>query len=173
MRLKFPSVFMNALEKLNRILTGVLAIFAGVSVIALMLLAAGNVIMRLFGFPYSGTYEMVGFLGAIVAAFALGYTQVKKEHVMVDLFSRKYPPLLKRFVDAASYLLVMAFSSLAAYAIFESGRVLKRKEEVSETLKIIYYPFVYAVALGFAVMAISLLIDFLGTIFRGEGEDSS
>lgn len=164
---------MNLIEKLNRYLNGFLTVLAGVSVMALMLLAAGNVIMRLFGFPYRGTYEMVGFLGAITAAFVLGYTQIRKEHVMVDLFSRKYPPRLKRVVDAASYLIVMIFTSLVAYAIFISGNVLKQKEEVSETLKIRYYPFVYVVALGFAVMALTLLIDFLGTIFRREGKKSS
>lgn len=164
---------MNLLDKLNRYLNGIMTILAGVSVMALMLLAAGNVIMRLFGAPFRGTYEMVGFLGAITAAFALGYTQIRKEHVMVDLFSRKYPPRLKRVIDAISYLLTMIFTILIAYAIFASGTILKQKEEVSETLKIIYYPFVYAVALGFAAMALTLLIDFLGTIFRREGKKIS
>ena len=51
---------------------------AGVAVIALMLLASGNVIMRMFGKPFSGTYELVGFLGALVIAFALGETQRRK-----------------------------------------------------------------------------------------------
>jgi hypothetical protein len=39
--------------------------------------------------------------------------------------------------------------------------------EVSETLKIVFHPIIYCVALGFAVFSLTLIIDFLKN-FRGK-----
>jgi hypothetical protein len=39
---------------------------------------------------------------------------------------------------------------------------------VSETLKIVYYPFVFCVALGFAMLSLTLAIDVIGA-FRKKG----
>jgi hypothetical protein len=38
---------------------------------------------------------------------------------------------------------------------------ISKSGEVSETLKIIFHPFVYSVAVGFAVFSLTLIIDFL------------
>ncbi len=43
-------------------------------------------------------------------------------------------------------------------------------KEVSETLKIIYYPFVFCVCLGFGVLSLTLLTDLLKT-FRKKREN--
>jgi len=48
--------------------------FVPVTIVALMLLATGNVLLRLFHAPFRGTYEIVSFLGAIGVAFALHQT---------------------------------------------------------------------------------------------------
>jgi len=40
--------------------------------------------------------------------------------------------------------------------------------EVSETLKIIYHPFIFSVSLGFAVLSFTLLLDFFRTLLTAE-----
>jgi hypothetical protein len=51
------------------------------------------------------------------------------------------------------------------------GLKLRETGELSETLKIIYYPFVFGVALGFAFLSLAGAVDFLKMIFNdGNGE---
>jgi hypothetical protein len=38
---------------------------------------------------------------------------------------------------------------------------ISKSGEVSETLKIVFHPFIYCVAFGFAVFALTLIIDFI------------
>ena len=65
-------------------------IIGGLAVLALMILATGNVVLRIFHAPFRGTYEIVGFLGAVVIAFALGYTQKRKDHIVVDILTERF-----------------------------------------------------------------------------------
>jgi hypothetical protein len=45
--------------------------------------------------------------------------------------------------------------------------------EVSETLKIAYYPFIYCVALGFAFLCLTLIMDFLSALLKKGGNPAS
>ena len=56
---------MRFLEALTNILNKALMIAGGTAVLALMVLATGNVVLRVFHFPFRGAYEIVSFLGAI------------------------------------------------------------------------------------------------------------
>ena len=53
---------MEFLEKIRNLLDKVFLVLGGVSVLALMALATGNVCCRIFGMPYRGAYELVAFL---------------------------------------------------------------------------------------------------------------
>ena len=139
----------------------------GAALLALVLLATANVGLRILRVPASGTYEVVSFLGAIVTAGALGYTQKRKDHIVVDILSEKFPGPVKRALDGVNYALTMVLFSLISWQTFLWGSKLWRSGELSETLKIAYYPFVYCVALGFAVLAVTLFLDLL-EIFRKE-----
>lgn len=134
----------------------------GVAVLLLMSLATVNVCLRFFfNAPYRGTYEVVGFLGAIVIAFALGYTQKRKDHIVVDILTEKFPRRVNRILDRINYLVTTIFFSIVTWQIFIWGEKISKSGEVSETLKIIFHPFIYSVSLGFAVFSFTLLIDFL------------
>lgn len=143
-------------------------IAGGVSLLALTLLATLNVALRIFQVPVSGTYEIVSFLGAIVTAGALGYTQKRKDHIVVDILSEKFPAPVKRALDRVSYLLILVFFSIVSWQTFVYGKRLMRTGELSETLKIAYYPFVFLVSIGFAVLALTILLDLIESFWPRE-----
>jgi len=136
-------------------------IAGGVSLLALTLLATMNVALRVFQVPVSGTYEVVSFLGAIVSAGALGYTQKRKDHIVVDILSDKFPAKVKRILDRVSNALILAFFSIVSWQTFVYAKRLMRTGELSETLKIAYFPFVFLVSLGFAVLALTVFLDLI------------
>lgn len=160
---------MDHLERFDILLNRALMIIGGVALIALMLLATGNVILRIFQLPFSGAYEILSFLGAIVTASALGYTQRAKGHIVVDILSERYPGMVKRLVNAVSYFIISVFFAVITWQIFLWGMQISESGELSETLKIIYHPFIYAVSLGFASLTAACCLDFLQTLLKEEG----
>jgi len=159
------------LERLADLLRRVLMIAGGVALLALTLLATMNVALRIFRVPVGGTYEVVSFLGAVVTAGALGYTQKRKDHIVVDILSDKFPAPVKRVLDRVSYALILVFFSIVSWQTFVYGKRLLVTGEMSETLRIAYYPFVFLVSAGFAVLALTVLLDLAETVWsRGNGK---
>ena len=153
---------MNTLERVNVFLNRILMILGSVAVLALMSLATVNVILRFFfSAPYRGAYEVVGFLGAIVIAFALGFTQKKKNHIVVDILTERFPKRVNRVLDGINYFVTTIFFGIVSWQVFVWGMKISRSGEVSETIKIIFHPFIYCVVFGFAVFSLTLMIDFL------------
>lgn len=161
---------MNSLQALNRFLNRVLVVLGGISVLALMALATGNVILRIFHMPYRGTYEIVSFLGAITIAFALGYTQKTKSNIVVEILSEKFPRPLVHFVDGISFFVMTIFFVIVAWRLFVWGVTIAEAGEVSETLRVIFYPFVFSVGVSFAVLALTTFVDLLSLFVSNESE---
>ena len=141
-------------------------IVGSVAVLLLMSVATVNAFMR---FPFikatwRGAYETVGFLGAIVIAFALGYTQKRKDHIVVDILTEKFSKKANRILDGICYLITMIFFAIVSWQVFVWGMKISKSGEVSETLKIVFHPFIYSVSLGFAVFSLTLIVDFLRTL---------
>lgn len=161
---------MKYLETLNAFLNRILMILGGIAVLALMSLATGNVLLRILHVPYRGAYEIVSFLGAIVIAFALGYTQKRKGHIVVDILTEKFPKKVNKVLDVINYFVTMIFFAVVAWQIYRWGMKIWGSGEVSETLKIIYHPFIFSVSIGFAVLSLTIFIDFLKTLISKEGK---
>jgi TRAP-type C4-dicarboxylate transport system permease small subunit len=159
---------MKYLDKIDLILSKALMAAGGFALLAVMILATGNVVLRIFHIPFSGSYEIISFLGAIVTASALGYTQRNRDHIVVDIISEKFPSGIKKIVDAVSYLIIGVFFAVISWQTFLWGMKIRESGELSETLKIIYHPFIFGVALGFAFLALSGAVDFLKVLFNSE-----
>jgi TRAP-type C4-dicarboxylate transport system permease small subunit len=152
------------LERLSALLRKYLMVAGGVALLALVLLATANVALRIVRVPVGGTYEVVSFLGAVVTAGALGYTQKRKDHIVVDILSEKFPGPVKRALDGVNYAVTTALFAVVSWQTFAWGRRLMESGELSETLKIAYHPFVFFVSLGFGVLALTLFLDLLATL---------
>src|SRR5512145_2187907 len=109
------------LARLAALLRKLLMIAGGAALLALVLLATSNVAFRIFRVPASGTYEIVSFLGAIVTAGALGFTQKRKDHIVVDILSDRFPAPVKRALDRVSYALMFVLFSIVSWQTFVYG----------------------------------------------------
>ncbi|MBA4416743.1 MAG: TRAP transporter small permease [Syntrophus sp. (in: bacteria)] len=159
---------MKHLDAINVFLNKILVILGGIAVMALMLLATGNVVLRIFGMPYRGAYEIVSFLGAVVIAFALGFTQKRKGHIVVDILTDHFPKKVQDVIETIADIVIMVFFGIVCWQIYIWGIKIIESREVSETLKIPFYPFVFAVATGFAMLSFTAFVDFLKKMFREE-----
>lgn len=167
-----PEPDMKYLDRFDLMLNKAAMLAGGAALLALMLLATGNVALRVLGIPFIGSYEIISFLGAIVTAAALGYTQRNRDHIIVDIISARFPAGPKRIVNAISYLVTCIFFSVISWQTAKWGVIIRESGELSETQKIAYDPFVFGVALGLAFLALACGTDFLKCLFtreKGEG----
>ena len=154
---------MNTLERIDIFLNKILMVLGSVAVLLLMAIATTNAFLRIpfIKSTWRGAYETVGFLGAIVIAFALGYSQKRKDHIVVDILTEKFPKRINRVLDGINYFITTIFFGIVSWQVFVWGMKISKSGEVSETLKIVFHPFIYSVSFGFAVFSLTLIIDFL------------
>lgn len=162
---------MDTLDRLTRMLNRVLIWTGGLFLAAMIVLTCANIFLRIVWVPVQGTYELMGYFGAMAGAFALGNTQIRRGHISVDVLYNSFSPSVRRILTFINSLLCVVFFSMAAWQITRYGTTLWRTGEVTETLRIAYFPFVYAMAFGCGVLALVFLVDFLRTLFpREEGQ---
>jgi TRAP-type C4-dicarboxylate transport system permease small subunit len=160
------------MDQLVSYLSRFFMIVAGIALLLLVLLATGNVALRLFQLPFAGTYEIVSFLGALVTAGALAHTQRRRDHIMVDILTERFPPLARRLLDAVSDGVAAVLFGIASWQLYAWGEKLRISGELSETLQLRFHPFVYGVAAGFALLTLVLFLQMFRAILRkAEGEE--
>ena len=164
--------FLNALaDRLDTVVnraSSVLLALGGVVLVAMVALACANMFMRgALGAPIRGTYELMGFTGALVCAFALAPTQIKKGHIALTMIAGKLPRRLELAIDFVSNLACAVFFALVAWRTSLYAQSLIEFGELSEDLHLQFSPFVFAVALGCGVLALTLTADLLRVVAPG------
>jgi len=154
------------MEQLISYLSRAFMVVGGVALLLLVLLASCNVGLRLFHVPFAGTYEIVSFLGALVTAGALAHTQRRRDHIMVDIITSRFPTHIKRMLDAVSDLMATILFGIASWQVWRWGDRIRMSGELSETLQLKFYPFVYATSAGFGLLALVLVVQMLRAALR-------
>ena len=131
------------------------------AVTGMMLLTCMDVVLRLFRRPIPGTYEVVGFLGAVFAAFSLGYTSTNRGHIAVDFIVQKLSPRAQTVIDGVNALVCAVLFGLLARQSMRYAADLQSFGEVSMTLQMPVYPFVYGIAAGCWLLVVVLAVRVL------------
>ena len=116
---------MAVLEKITRYLNRVLMFVGGVFLAAMVILTCANIAARIAWIPIKGTFELMGFFGAVVTTFALAYTQMRRGHISVDVLVNSFSQKVRTLLTAANHLLCVVFFSLASWTRSEPVVLLK------------------------------------------------
>src|SRR6056297_571502 len=100
---------------------------AALAVMAMMLLTTLDVILRFFRCPIPGTYEVVGFLGAIVIAFSLGATSLSRGHIAVDFLIKKLPLPAANFIERLNLIICLGLFILITRYMLGYGEDMRRE----------------------------------------------
>jgi len=142
---------------------------AGVLLLALVLLSGANVVFRMCGAPFAGTWELAGFSGALLASFALAETQRKRGHVELDFLTRRYSPRAQRIAGAVNVALGALVMAVVSLQLIRLALGKMRVGELSETLRLPFAWVMLAVAAGFVLLALVYVAD-AARAFRGAVE---
>lgn len=157
------------LEKINVKLNNLLAAVAGIAMLLMTLLIVANVLIRIKFNPIPGINEMVGWLSAVTVAFSLGYTQLQRGHVDIEVLLDKFPPRVRNKIRGLMLFISMFIFAFVSYRLVLYGNTVMRNGTLSETLAVIFYPFIYLLAFGFFGLTFALLVDSI-SFFRKGGQ---
>lgn len=161
---------MAFLNKFALVLNRLLMTIGCALLFVMIFLTCANIFLRTIWVPIQGTYELMGYFGAVLTAFALGYTQIHRGHISVDLLVLGFSPRTRKTLEGINSLVCTVFFGLVAWRIALYGTTLWNTGEVTETLRIVYYPFVYGVALGCATLSLIFLTELLRSFFPAKEE---
>lgn len=142
---------------------------AGAAVAGMMLLTCADIVLRLGRRPITGTYELVGFFGALAVSFALAQTSLDRGHIAVDFLVQRLPPRAQAAVEAVNSLVAGTLFALVTWQAVRYAASLHRTGEVSMTLQLPVYPIVYGIALGCGVLCLVLLTRTVESLGRLRG----
>ena len=146
-----------------------LNIVGGTALVFIVVLTTADVILRSFRRPILGTYEIVAFTGSIVILFSLPLTSWMRSHIYVDFFILKFSQKVRNIFNVMTRALVFCLFFLFGWNILLYGMDLQRSGEVSPTLKIPFYPVVYAIGICCFIQCLVFLCDIV-KIYGGEYE---
>ena len=152
------------LKKMTRIQLAL----GGCFLILMICVTCANILLRQFGMPLRGTFEVMGFMGALIFALAFGYSFEKKEHIYVSILFDLFPPKVQRTARRINALLGIVFFSLLSFQLVKNALNLRAVEEVSETLRMPYYPVIMVLAFGTAYIVLLIFFE----LFKPSGDRS-
>ncbi len=155
--------FLGIVEKLCRYLN-VLGI---ICITSLLLLTVTDVISRCFGSPVEGSYELVSFLGAMVIGFSVPLTSWIKGHVFVDSFILILPRRARSTVNIITRCLGIFLFIFIGLNLVLYGIDLHKTNEVSQTLRIPFYPVAYGLGICCFIQCVVLFCDIARTLGGG------
>lgn len=157
------NIFFKLIDRINQWS----AILAGTTLLIMILLVVFNAVKRLFSDPIAGTVEMVSWLGAVTTIFSLGYAQLYKGHVYIDLLFNKLPLIFQQVFHTFINIISIGFFSMAGWQIALYGLGLMENGVVSTTMRISFYPIVIFCSLGFLGLLLAIIKETV-LIWRGE-----
>jgi len=105
---------MGIIDLLRRINSGV-ALLAGLSLLACVVLILVEIISRQVGSPFGGTDEISGYVMAITTSWGVAYALTERAHVRIDLLRTKCVPLGRAIMDCIAILALAATALVVAW----------------------------------------------------------
>jgi len=155
----------DRLEKFTNSFSKWLNWVAGAGLVGMLSLVVADIIgNKLFNNPIPGGIEIVAFLGVVVTAFAIAYTQVLRGNIQVEFVVMRLPQRVQPFIAAFVSLLGLMLFVLLAWRSVDYGLSLQTTGTVSMTQRIPFYPFVHSIAFCCIPVCLVLLVEFLRAV---------
>lgn len=150
---------MASFERFVHLVTKYSDRIAQVSVAAMMLLTVGNILLRIIWKPIVGTYDYVEFIGATLVAFAIAYCAVRKGHISVELVVTRFPQRIQGIIGTIVGVLSLGIFGLVTWQSLLYATDAFRQGDVSMGALKPFYPYIYAMAFGTALLCLVIVVD--------------
>lgn len=158
---KKQSLVETGIAKMSELLDEV----AKMTMLGLMFLIVINILMRrMFNKPFVGAYDLVSVLILIAVVLALGNCAIQKGHIAIDFIVERFPLWLQKLIDITMNLASLIFLALFTYHTAKHAYLTAISGDVTSTLKIPHYPFIYIASLGYLLLCVIILVDLMNIV---------
>ncbi|MCS7280801.1 MAG: TRAP transporter small permease [Desulfobacterota bacterium] len=144
-------------------------VISGACLSFMVILTLIDVILRNFGYPITGSMEIIQYGGCIVFSFAVPYGTLLGAQVLVDLVIERIDPRKKRVITIITRIIGVILFLFIAYNFFIYGFDVKRSGERTASFRIPYYPFAFALSFSFFIQSLVIFSDLIERI-KTKGE---
>lgn len=136
---------------------------AGGLLILMMGITLLDVILRMFGRPIVGVFELISFLGAGVIGFSMADTSLKKSHVYVDFLITRFSKERQNVLHTTTKILAFSLFALMSWYFVVMGRDFYISKTVSGGLKFPYYPVAFGLGASCIAQCLVLVLEIYET----------
>lgn len=155
---------MDFLDRIIRFVSKFCDQIAQAGVFAMFLLVVGNIVIRMVWRPFFGTYDYVCFIAAVLVAFALANCAVQRAHTQVELLVARFPQRAQGIIGSITGILSLGIFSLVTWQCIVLANEMRRAGAVSMTGLFPFYPYIYAIAFGVALLCLVILVDVIQSL---------
>lgn len=129
----------------------------------MMFLTFIDVLLRyFFSSPVPGATELIEFMMGIVVTFSVAYTAHERSHIAVDLVIEHFSDKVRKVLSCITSFLTLVLFIFICYQTFILISEDYHSHIISAVLYIPVYPFITIVSIGFLILCLVLLAEFLG-----------
>jgi TRAP-type C4-dicarboxylate transport system permease small subunit len=137
-----------------------LNVIAGVGLVAMLVLIVADIIgNKAFKYPIPGGIEFASFIAVIVIAFAVAEVQIMRGHIEVEFLVMRLPKLSQKIINSIINLFGIVLWVFISWRSFLYAGELHKIGEVSMTIGVPFYPFVYIIAVCAIAVCLVLLLQ--------------
>ena len=142
-------------------LSNIMYTCAGVVLSFMMALTVADVMLRYLGRPIPGTYELVGLSGAVVIGFAIPYTSLVRGHIFVEFLIDRFEKGRREVVLIFTKILILLLFIGFGIYLFSTGMDMAASGEVTQILRIPFYPVAYAMGVCCFIECLVMVSDIM------------
>jgi TRAP-type transport system small permease protein len=157
-------------DKISEAITKFFNVVASVALLVAMVTVCINVIGRaFFGAPLLGTVEIVGLSGVFLIPLAMGTTEKRRRHIIVEMLTEQFTERSQNlFFGSWTLLLCLLVIALIIWGgIMQFDDALTRPDMVTPVLRLPKAPFIMAWIVGCCFLFVYLVEHFVETLRKG------
>jgi TRAP-type mannitol/chloroaromatic compound transport system permease small subunit len=149
-------------QVLEKVITSVIPVIGNIGaffIVAAMLLTVADVIGRRFlDNPVPGSYEISAMMLVIVVFSTITYCQLMKGHVSIDILVSRLGQKTQDIINSIVYVIFLVIYVILTWQLYVYAIETFHKNEVSGTILLPVYPFVFIAAIGCTLLSLVVLM---------------
>jgi TRAP-type C4-dicarboxylate transport system permease small subunit len=146
-RAKWEKPNVKRWQLITRKIAKIFLVMSGITLAFMLVFTVIGIIMRFFGRPMVGDFEIISFTGSVVIGFAVPYTTMSKAHVAVDMIAEKVKRRTRNQLLVFTRIVCLALFTWMGWNFITMSLDMIRVGEVTQVFRIPYYPITFGLAL--------------------------
>jgi TRAP-type C4-dicarboxylate transport system permease small subunit len=162
-QVRIPSKFMKVVTRISAVMVAISAAALGI----MMFLTVADLTGRNFLHPINGS-ELIGMLLIVASSLSLGWCQITKGNISIDVLSKRLKPRGQAILNIFSYSISVAVTVIICW---QGTKMMLNYMSLdlggrTAILSLIIWPFWLIITLGLALVTVVFCIDLYQSLVR-------